>query len=314
MRVTPSHDVGAEHLDRCADLDLAVVGRHHQRRPGRQHGEQVAHQPVDGAQLVVEVVAQALARGRPCRCPRSRRRRTGRPPQQAAHTVTSPAGVYHRCSSTLPRCAAVNPSARSRPASPPGRARRAREGGQRLELVAARGSGRRRRRGATAARSGRRRRARPGSRRTRAGRDQPGDQRGQGARRGGRGHRGDGAARPGRRAPGRGSGGPDSCSAPRPSSDQQHDLAGPRQRIRHPGGQVVGSCPAVARPGPSAEWAPPVESTALEVGQDGLGATVGRPDRAGCPDWAGRSSATPAGTGGSPTVAMVGRNRSQRAP
>ena len=97
------HDLGPEHLDRAAHVDLAVVGGHDEHRPGREHVEHVADEAVDGAQLVVVVLARAPRRGRPCRCPRSRRKRTARPPAASARTaVTRPAGVCQRCSSTGP--------------------------------------------------------------------------------------------------------------------------------------------------------------------------------------------------------------------
>ena len=55
------HDLGPEHLDRAADVDLPMVGGHHEHRTGRQHVEHVAHQPVGGAQLVVVVLPSPSA-------------------------------------------------------------------------------------------------------------------------------------------------------------------------------------------------------------------------------------------------------------
>ena len=44
-------------------VDLAVVGGDHQRRAGRELGDEVAHQAVDVGQLGVVVLAQAVLVG-----------------------------------------------------------------------------------------------------------------------------------------------------------------------------------------------------------------------------------------------------------
>ena len=78
--------------------------------PGGQHLEHVADEAVGGTQFVVVVLAQPLRRGPPCRCPRSRRTRTGRPlrraraPRSRARPACASGGGPRR-----PRCAAVKP-------------------------------------------------------------------------------------------------------------------------------------------------------------------------------------------------------------
>ena len=54
-------------------------------RPRGAAVDQVGHQAVDGPQLGVVVARRVRCRGPPCRCRRSRRRRTARPREQATH-------------------------------------------------------------------------------------------------------------------------------------------------------------------------------------------------------------------------------------
>ena len=100
-----------EHLDRRADVHLAVVGRDHQGRAGRQRLEQVGHEAVGRAQLGVVVFVQAagvrhaihpvvVGVDEALAALRSSRRTS----------TTKPAAVCQPWRSSRPRCAAENPS------------------------------------------------------------------------------------------------------------------------------------------------------------------------------------------------------------
>ncbi len=56
-------DVAVQLDDVVAHVDLAVVGGDHQRRPGRELGDEVAHQAVGVGQLGVVVLAEAVLVG-----------------------------------------------------------------------------------------------------------------------------------------------------------------------------------------------------------------------------------------------------------
>ena len=71
-----------------ADVDLTVVGGDHQRGAGGQRVDDRGHQAVGRHQLGVVVRRRSRARGRPCRCRRSTRRRTARPTRSSWPTVT----------------------------------------------------------------------------------------------------------------------------------------------------------------------------------------------------------------------------------
>ena len=109
ISVTPSMISRPEHLDRAAHLDLPVVGGHdeHRRRAaGPRARRRRAGRPPAARRRSTR---PSPRRGRPCRSPRSRRRRRAPGAASRRTAVTRPAGVCQRCSSTCPRCAAVNP-------------------------------------------------------------------------------------------------------------------------------------------------------------------------------------------------------------
>ena len=185
--------------------------------------------------------------------------------------MTSPAGVYQRCRSTSPRCAAVKPvgpkswrvTTGTGPGAPgndcarlelraPARDIRASAPPQRplqhVHDVAVEGD--------------------PVADHAVLGRHPPGDQRGQGARRGARGHRGDGPADAAGEHRGQGGRSAQLLLA-QAVEHQQHDLAGPGHRFGKPARAARSARVAPAR---RAGWARPGGGTApSQSGRSGSG-------------------------------------------
>ena len=57
------HDLGTDELHRVADLDLPVIRRDHEHRPGRERLQEVTDEAIDRPHLVVVVLAQPLGVG-----------------------------------------------------------------------------------------------------------------------------------------------------------------------------------------------------------------------------------------------------------